>query len=216
MNFCDHFFASCFALPACREREWAARFVDSSILEKDPEPSITVQGRLHHPNSIPYGFSGHTVIWFSVQPQRRNHLVCSLLLVLCSPHPVFWLSHLCQDLQKRRSWAYAVCFPVSLGASWCQEGQACSFLFYLSWWSRDLCSVYSQLLREHTKISPWAKVLLRFSASETHFSRDCSQMLRDLSEACGAAQWSYVLQHERHKQLSAGQSSRHSSPGDSK
>lgn len=33
------------------------------MLEKDPGPSITVQGRLHCPNSVPYGVSGHTGIY---------------------------------------------------------------------------------------------------------------------------------------------------------
>lgn len=105
-----------------------------------------------------------------MQP-RRNYLVCSLLLLFCSPHPMFWLSYLCQDLPGKKvtgpccllSWP---CLWVLLGAGMCKLAHSC-----LSWWSGDPCTVCpdSQLLRKHTEISPQAKVGLCAHNTVEHY-----------------------------------------------
>lgn len=74
-EFHDHFSGRLSALLALL----AERFVDSLVLEKDPGPSITVQGRLHCPNSVLYGVSGHTGIYgFPYSHKEEETTFCGL------------------------------------------------------------------------------------------------------------------------------------------
>lgn len=74
-EFHDHFSGRLSALLALL----AQRFVDSLVLEEDPGPSITVQGRLHCPNSVLYGVSGHTGIYsFPYSHKEEETTFCGL------------------------------------------------------------------------------------------------------------------------------------------
>lgn len=134
----------------------AARFADSSVLEKDPGPFITVQGRLHHPNSVPYGVSAHSD-YFSVQPQRRNCLVCS------SAHPIRCSDCLtCVRILGQEGHRLMLSSP----RLWCQLARSCFILADLI----PILRCSGNTRKSHRE----RRCRSGFGVSKAHFSCDCS------------------------------------------
>lgn len=79
---------------------WCLRRIQDLLLQCKEGSTVQTQFCMESVATL-----GSTVF---IQPQRgRNHFLWSLLLFFCLPHPVFWLSYLCQDQdpQARRSQA---------------------------------------------------------------------------------------------------------------
>lgn len=132
---------------ACRESEQPGLL--TLVLEKDPEPSITVQGRLHRPNSVPYGVSGHTDYSF-LHGLKEETTLCALYSC-SSPSNVLVL--FCQDPQARGSQAHAVwCLHHVFGYFVVPAGASLLTLvsFQLMIW-RSLRHPDSWLLGEHSR-----------------------------------------------------------------
>lgn len=134
------------------ESEWAARFIDSSVLEKDPGPSITVQGRLHRLNSI------LSSLW-SQQPHCNLIVFCAASkklpcvfftpALLLTPSNVLVVLPLSGSTRQEghRPMLFAV-LTMSLGTTWCWHVQACSLLSQLMIWRSLHCMSWLSTAQE--------------------------------------------------------------------
>lgn len=105
------------------------RILLALVFEKDPGPSIRVQGRLHCPNSVLYGVSGHTGIYIFLYSHKEETTLCGLCF--CSSACPMQCSGCLSSVRIRiveQEGHRALLFLVSCPCSWAPPGSSVMLL----------------------------------------------------------------------------------------